>query len=48
MEVNMICYGELLRKRDVLERLRYGSSDMKIYYDNHILAIDLRISRVRI
>jgi hypothetical protein len=45
---NGICFGELLTKRDLLEMHRDMFRGNKIRRTNEILAIDLRISRIRI
>jgi hypothetical protein len=44
----MICFGELLRKRDVLEENRKDIPSGKDFFDIQILAVDLRISRIQI
>jgi hypothetical protein len=47
--IKMLCFGELLIKRDSLEWHRsIMQPKHKIYFDNHILAVDLRISRISI
>ena len=45
---NGICFGELLIKRDLLEMHRDIFLENKTRRTNEILAIDLRISRMRI
>jgi hypothetical protein len=44
----MICFGELLIKRDVLEKTRIIVPAYQNKITLEILAVDLRISRVRI
>jgi len=49
--IKMICFGELLIKRDTLEKLRCACSKYPLHIiqkTNEILAVDLRISRIRI
>jgi len=53
--IKMLCFGELLRKRDVLESIRGNyeqSHPINMNWINkttiEILAIDLRITRIQI
>jgi len=45
---NGLCFGELLIKRDDLEMHRDIFLENKTRRTNEILAVDLRISRIRI